>query len=170
MATLVVEDGTGLTNANSYVTIAESIDFLSLNVNSAAYWEDLDDEIKIQVLIMASSYLDQYVDWYGNKTVETSGLRWPRENVKDLDGILIADNIVPTQVKRATCDFAISLSKEDRFAESETLGISEMKVDVIELKFDKTDVKYPFPSTVSGWLRGLGRISFGSRSVKVVRS
>lgn len=167
---IIVEDGTGLSNSNSYATIAESNTFLALNVNAGAYWEDLDEDIKTQVLIMATAYLDQLVYWYGQKTVPASALRWPRENVKDLDGILIGENVIPQNLKRATVDLAYSLSKEDRFAESDSIGVSEMKVDVIELKFDKNDVKYPFPPTVLTWLKGLGTIQFGSRSVKVVRS
>lgn len=169
---LVLEDGTGLANSNSYATVQEFRDFGSLNINNAATIEDMDDdEVIVPCLILATAYIDQLVNWYGQKSVDASALLWPRKYVKNLDGTAyLPEDEIPVGLKRATIDLAFSLSKEDRYAESETIGISEMKVDVIELKFDKNDVKSPLPQSCMTWLKGLGSMSFGYRSVKVVRS
>lgn len=167
---LVVETGAGLSNSNSYVTLTESNDYLLLNKYYADTWDAGDDDIKENCLILSTSMLDNYMDWFGTKTVEASALRWPRTGVVDLDGIEIDDNTIPQNLKKAVCELAYSFYIENRQAEPDSLGISELKVDVIELKFDKNEKKLTFPPSVFPLLRSYGRSTMGSRTIKVLRS
>jgi hypothetical protein len=168
--TIVVEDGTGLTNANSYCSLVDANTYNLGNVYYSDYWDALDDDVRENHLIKASEYLDIYVDWFGTRVYETSGLRWPRSGVIDLDGNAIDDGIIPVNLAKATAEMAYFLSKEDRFAEPDTKGISQLKVDVIELVFDKTDRKGAFPPNVLALLRSLGSVITDSVSIKLGRS
>lgn len=167
--TLIVEDGSGLPNANSYVSVQESNNYFVNSVQYSAYWDDLDDEVKEQALITATMYLDSLVDWFGIKQYPNGSLRWPRTGVVNLDGIPVADDSVPRQVKAATCELAYYQSKADALAPSDTQGITELTVDVIKLKFDKTDRPNPFPPTVFALLRGFGAVTTGAKSIKLTR-
>lgn len=169
MTTLVVETGAGLSNANSYVTVAEADSFLETNKYAAA-WADYDEEDKGNLLIYSTLLLDQYMDWFGTKTVEASALRWPRSGVFTIDGAEIADDEIPVNLKRAVSEFAFLQYSNNRTSERSDFGIDELKVDVIELKFNKSDVKPVFPDSVLAWLRGLGYPAQGRGVAKVSRS
>jgi hypothetical protein len=68
------------------------------------------------------------------------------------------------------CEQAVEMKISDVLAPSDTLGITELKVDVIEFVFDKNDKKSPTSSRVLILLKGLGTTTIGSRVVKVFRS
>lgn len=167
---LIVEDGTGLANANSYA----DVEFADLYFLGHLYYSELWDEYsnfqKERALQWASSFLDQVYDWNGEKTVEASALRWPRCGVLTLDGTEIADNSVPLALKKATCELAVEMLQGDKLAAADSSGIKELKVDVIELKFDNSEAKPVITGRVNTLLRGLGTTALGSRMVKVYRS
>ncbi len=100
-----VEDGTGLPNANSYVTLLEADDYLSIKPNSSA-WEALDDVVREKYLMWATRLLDQRAKWAGTKAFQDSALAWPRLYVIDREGYPVAGDIVPDEVKAATIEIA----------------------------------------------------------------
>lgn len=167
---LVVEDGTGLTTANSYATVAEADSYLETNSHVFTTWDALDDTAKGNALQQATLYLDRYVDWFGTKVYQDGALRWPRSGVKDRDGFYYAINEIPVPLKQATAELAYELSQEDLDASSSSKGLTEVTIDVIRVKFDKTDRKTAVPSSVRSILRGLGYMNIGSGFKKVVRS
>ena len=138
--TLVVEDGTGLSTANSYLTAAEADTLLSVNPVMYATWSALTTVEKDDYLVWASDYIDCYVQWKGYKTVNSSGLRWPRDCVTDCDGIPIASNIIPAKVKTAVAQLAIFLTASEAAQSGGTAsvappGIKRVKADVVEVEF-----------------------------------
>ena len=141
MAVLVVEDGTGLANANSYLTTAEALAIFDVKPTQLAAFTALaDDATRDNYLIWASDWIDDYMDFKGYKTVETSGLRWPRCGVYDCDGILVDENTVPQQLKQAVAELAVWLINNDAAntgGESSNLpeGIKRVKADVVEVEF-----------------------------------
>lgn len=179
--TLVLEDGTGISGANSYVSVAEADDILSVNSVQYATWTALTSTEKDTLLVWASDYLDSHVDWNGYKQVETSGLRWPRNCVYDVDGILVADDIVPLRVKQATAQLAIFLNSSQAAAtggQSSVLpeGIKRVQADVVELEFfdggsaDSRNGSDLLPVNMRYLIRGLGTIMTGRMTTaKAVR-
>ena len=71
---LVVEDGTGVVGANSYVTVAE----LRAFATDRAISIPIEDELCIPLLIKATDYLD-LKDYIGTKATDGQGLSWPRK-------------------------------------------------------------------------------------------
>ena len=78
---IVVEDGTGLPDANAYVAIAD-VDAASLSGPYATpKWNELSDDLKEQNLVVATAWLDSMVVWLGYPLTSTQALQWPRSGV-----------------------------------------------------------------------------------------
>jgi len=104
---LIIEDGTGIEDANSYVTLAEFIDFASLRGVTLPV-EASDQEI---LLIKASDYLLMFEgDYQGKRKSSTQALSFPRL------GLIIncdpyADDKIPQAVKNAQMQAGLEASK-----------------------------------------------------------
>lgn len=93
----VVEDGTGLDNANSYSSVEDADTYFADRAN--AVWAALGTPAKQARLILATDYMDQL---YGARykscaLTETQALGFPRE---DFDGI-------PVKMKYACAEYAL---------------------------------------------------------------
>lgn len=103
--TLVVEDGTGLSTAESYVSVAWADTYLRKRAR-AATWDTYDTATKAAYLIAATEYLDAHCNWRGNILTTTQLLGWPRSGAYDKWSRAVADDEVPTLVKTATVEIA----------------------------------------------------------------
>jgi hypothetical protein len=114
---LIVEDGTGKSNAESYCSVAFCDDYFSKRGNTT--WGDLDDDAKEAALRNASEYMvGTYRDrWLGRRVLTTQRLDWPRVGVIISDfrtvvfgayGLFQVDyQSVPEDIKRACAELAI---------------------------------------------------------------
>jgi hypothetical protein len=108
---LIVEDGTGLANAESYASVAESITYH--NNQGASQWAGITTAQQEQALRRATEYLlGQYpaTNWKGSRLSGDQSLDWPRANVQIKDGntmLSVASNTVPQRVKNACCSLAL---------------------------------------------------------------
>jgi hypothetical protein len=159
--TFVVEDGTGIITANSYVSVTDASDILTTNIHAGPEWDALDTASKERLLAWASRYLDDRVTWRGYRVSETSGLRWPRSGVIDRDGILISSTTIPRQLKVATAEMARYLIETDRSVEQGQDALTRLKADVIELEFAEGYRLPKVPEHMQYLLSGLGSVSGG---------
>ena len=164
----VVEDGTGLSDATSYVSVEQADDILAVNIHAAAKWAALTTTQKEHLLAWASRYLDSHARWFGRKSVDTSGLRWPRTGVRDRDGIVLSDDAVPPQLEVATAEMARYLISEDRSSERGQDGLTKLKADVIELEFVEGYRLPQVPTHMTYLILGLGTISGGRPKFKPI--
>lgn len=167
--TFVVEDGTGLSNATSYVSVADADDILVVNIHNTATWDALSDTDKGYLLSWASRFLDAHTRWKGYKTVETSALRWPRTGVVDRDNILIDSDVIPYQLKNATANMARYLMTTDRTLERDQDGLVRVKADVVELEFRDGYTLPQIPTDMFYLIDGLGYISGGASRFATLR-
>ncbi|QJA42946.1 hypothetical protein [Phaeobacter phage MD18] len=158
----IVEDGSGLSNATSYASVEEADDIITMNIHASADWSALVVEDKERLLAWASRYLDERTRWHGRKAVETSALRWPRTGVTDRDGLTLASNMIPRQLKIATAEMARYLISEDRSVERGQDALTRLRADVIELEFSEGYRLPQVPSHMQYLLKGLGAISSGN--------
>ncbi len=139
MATIILEDGTGVSNANSYVTLAEANTYFTNTGNLG--WGG-EDDFKTQNLINATAALDAT---YGPRFISMlrdnvdQALLWPRDQVWDRHSRRINNGVIPTPLKNAQFEMAllaqngVDLYPEGRkdnnlTSESVTIGeISESK-------------------------------------------
>lgn len=166
---IVVEDGTGLTNANSYISVAESDDYAN-NTFYVGEWNNLAANKKEVLLINATRFINSFYDFNGEKAFPTASLRWPRTGVCDLDGVDISSTIVPAGIKNATSEMAIFLASNNLLEEDETLGISSVKVDTLAITFERSEKGWRLPSTVNHYIRGLGHPMSNARVGTLIAS
>jgi hypothetical protein len=167
--TFTVETGSGLVpTANSYTSVEEADDILTMNIHMTGTWDQLSSSVKERLLAWSTRYLDERTRWFGYKTIETSPLRWPRTRIFDRDDVLIGDNTIPHQLKVATAEMARYLIAEDRSAERDQDSLKRLKADVIELDFIEGYQLPAVPASLKYLIQGLGTISSGS-GVKFAR-
>lgn len=97
---IIVEDGTLVSNANSYV---DELDLI-------AYAEDRGITItgvEEQLLIRAMDYLES-LSFIGIKRVHTQALQWPRANVI-IDDYLVSLDTIPNELKKAQMEIALAV-------------------------------------------------------------
>lgn len=169
--TFTVEDGTGLSAANSYVSVADADDYFTPDLNFATAWAALTTQQKQHSLAWASRLLDQKTDWRGVRVDEDSGLRWPRSYVQDRDDQLVADNVVPRPVKDATCELAKYLQENDLTTGADVDNIRKVVVDVIEIEFQEGTSQTGIPTILNAILTGLGSFRVGGRGFgKIIKA
>ncbi len=105
-ATFVVEDGTGLSNANSLMSVADADQILE-NYDDPSSWSTATDAVKENSLRQATRYLNYNYIWDGAKTVSTQALQWPRVRTYDEDELLIASDEIPQRVLEACAHLAL---------------------------------------------------------------
>ena len=119
---MIVEDGTGKTDANSYVSVEFADDYFS--ARGASGWGSLDTGAKEQSLIRATDYIDSVFQWCGKKEFEEQALRFPRTGIRDYEGLEIKG--IPSCLKQAVCDAALITS-----GGTELFEVAEQNGDVV---------------------------------------
>lgn len=168
---LIVEDGTGLTNANSYASVAEADAYHEAHLYADA-WVEMETWRKEAALAQATRALDTYVEWRGARWSENQALRWPRAGVRDRDGYFIDDNSIPVWLKQATAEFARLLREKNREADPDTLGISALTVGPLSLTLDKNDRENVLPESVMTMVApfGVAETRAGIGFAKLIRA
>jgi hypothetical protein len=168
MADFLVETGTGIVGANSYVTTDEADDYLSVKPNFSV-WEELEEPENY--LMWAARLLDQRATFRGSKSVATSGLRWPRVGVCDRDGLAVPYDTIPGAIKEAVIEIAFNLVTQgvDPSVSSASAGgeIKRIKADVVEIEYVEGTARNTtnyFPVGINNILAGLGSLQGGSGS------
>lgn len=165
----VVEDGTGLTTATSYVSVADADDVIAVNIHVDPLWRDLSTDSKEKLLAWSTRIIDAQTRWKGIKTVTASLLRWPRTGVVDRDETLIGENEIPYQLEVAVAEYARYLIADDRTVERDQDGLVRLKADVVELEFLEGYTLPQIPATMTYLLDGLGYISSAGQTPRFVR-
>ena len=119
---MIVENGNGLPNADSYVSVEFADSYFSARGVSA--WASLTTEQKEQALIRGTDFIDNVFQWCGKKATAEQSLRFPRVNLKDYEGNAIEG--IPNCLKQAVCDVAIVASNG-----TELFEVSEHNGDVL---------------------------------------
>lgn len=168
---IVVEDGTGLTTADSYVSVADADSYLEVLPSEATtLWDALTVTEKENTLKWATRVLNNKASFEGSKKYEAASLRWPRTNVCDVDGIEVDDTTVPRQITSATIELVRILLEEDITTGQDISSLKRILVDVIEIEFQDETTQGRIPSYLNATLGGLGWIVSGPRqAVGIVR-
>lgn len=108
---LVVEDGTGLSNAAGYVSVAAFKAYC--DARGMDYSDYGTPEIE-QAIVRATTYIDGYKRYKGSRKSVEQALEFPRNNLSDWGGLAVTG--VPRQVANACAELAFK-------ALSETLSV-----------------------------------------------
>lgn len=103
--TLVVEDGTGRADAESYASVAQADAYHAGRGNTQ--WGVLTGERKEQLLRAATDYMAVYAaSWSGARQFGTQALDWPRDGAEAF-GYDVAPGTVPAHVVNACAVLAL---------------------------------------------------------------
>lgn len=107
---LIKEDGTGVDNANTYITVAELRAFANDRGVAFPAVVDPDDAANIAIftpfLILANDFLESLRTKYSGFPTYVAGLTWPRQDVW-VDWQLLDTRTVPQRVKSAQAQLVI---------------------------------------------------------------
>lgn len=172
---LVVEDGTGLANAEAYISVADATTYHAARGNAA--WAGFSDSLKEQLLRKATEYMQQMyrTRWLSYRTTNTQALDWPRAEVPLYDAprgygafsSYVPNNIVPVEVQRACAELALIANDGALAPVQDRVTVSE-KVGPIEVQYDPSRSPYKTYPHVDRML--MPYLGGSSISMKVVRS
>lgn len=144
---MIVEDGSCLPNANSYVTV-EFADQYFLERGLSQDWpvELIDKEI---CLIKATDYIElkystRFIG-YKLKSRQEQSLSWPRKDAITYgrDGVIYDTDEIPLLLQKACCEYALNAYSKDlmpqpEYDESGNLVIaSREKIGPIEVRYEQ---------------------------------
>ena len=169
---MIVEDGTGVEDANSYVTEAFADAYFLDRGNTT--WSAALTTAKEQALIKATDYIElRFRDRFkGNLAPEATTLAWPRQYVYDRRGepVLLT---VPTDIQKATCEYALRALSADLLPDPNVADSGQAvkrtfdKVGPIETEIEyegagaRPDLIRPYPTAdklLVYWLAGVGGV------------
>ena len=163
----VVEDGTGVSGATSYVALADADQYVENRPHHehSAVWNAAADSSKHGALIAATAYLDAMYNFKGTKADGDNELSWPRMSAYDREGYAILETEIPTALKDACVELAMRAISED-LAPDLDQPIESAKVGPLAVAFDVNSRQYKDFRFVDKILRGL---IYSSVSREVVR-
>lgn len=140
---IVVEDGTGKSDAESYINVADATTYHAARGNAA--WAALaSDTVREQMLRKATDYMEQAyrLRWAGTRLTSTQALSWPRYDVpqKDAPGgygpwpAYYPQDEVPVAVANACAELALRAAADDLAPDVGRLK-SRTKVGPIEVEY-----------------------------------
>ena len=171
---MIVEDGTGLPNADSYVSVEFADSYFS--ARGVSGWESLSTEQKEQSLICATDFIDSIYQWYGKKATSEQALRFPRVNLVDYEGQTIEG--IPTCLKQAVCDASMLKANGTELfqTKNENGDVVSETITTLSFTYSKSDKSEKTTQTtlydsINTKLRGLFKESSANKVVsgKVAR-
>lgn len=178
--TIIVEDGTGKADANSYATVAEGDAYHEGHLYASA-WTGATDERKGIALVMATRMINAAVQWAGERGSGEQALEWPRFRVERPDlgrisalgawGNYWPENEVPRPIKDATAEQARALLQKDLSATPASQGVKSFSVGqgAVAFEFDKHDRPGPLTDEVMRMLEPFATVRGSSQMVRLTR-
>ena len=181
--TLIKEDGTCKTDANSYADLTDGNAYHDGHLYASA-WTAASDAQKAVALVMASRLIDAEFQFNGTRTNALQGLQWPRARCPEPDAIHVPLQVllpipsdfvrfdsVPKSVVQATCEMARELLIADRTAAPVGEGLKYYNNAGVQTGYDKTDrrpvlsqvarvmlAKYGVPMSATSGVTKLNRV------------
>ena len=132
---LIVEDGSGISDSNSYCDLDFALEYC-VNHGYTSWIDMTEDEQKVY-LIKGTSFVDNFYEWKGYKRTSVQSLESPRNGLIDNNRTEILG--IPNNLKKAVIEAAfINLSSEvdNLFVSRDENGaIKRQKVDELEVEY-----------------------------------
>lgn len=133
---LTVEDGTGLADAESFISVADATSYHA-NRGNAAWAALASDTVREQALRKATDYMEAAyrMKWAGKRVSVDQALSWPRYDVPMRDaGSYYDSDSVPAAVANACAELALRAASAELAPDVDRLK-KRVKVDVIETEY-----------------------------------
>lgn len=180
---IIVEDGTGRADAETYISVADADTYHNLRGNTS--WAGLAVATKESSLRKATEYMMQVyrLRWKGSRVSTAQALDWPRQWVEYEDYSFVTvtgsqvigglvyypSNKVPEEVRRACAELALRASSATLAPDLGRRTVSE-KVDVIEVQYDQTSPQHVIYRAIDNMVAPFLGVGGGSAFRRAVRS
>ena len=147
----IVENGTGLTNATSYVSVAEYKQYYENRGIDYSATAEADIQVKLNV---ATEYIDNNYNFIGKIANDDQALSFPRVGLSK-NGYAIDSDVIPQDLKDAVCYIADkvkngNIEQVDDGVKSESFGpVSKTYSETGQRKFPILN-KYLKPYIMAG--------------------
>lgn len=101
---LIVEDGSIVTNANALITVVYFKEYADLQGWDYSTYDDTTDIEP--AIVRGSQHISDGFSYGGIKQSRDQSFSWPRHSAYDGDGYVILSTVIPTQVMKASCEAA----------------------------------------------------------------
>jgi hypothetical protein len=135
----VVETGTALSTSNAYVSLT---DYRTYLLDRGIDEGDTDDDLIRAAIIKATDYIDRRFRFKGLRVDPDTpqALAWPRKEVYDREGYLLASDVIPVALKQAAIEYAYRARTEELWNvptldAAGTLNAKREKVGPIETEY-----------------------------------
>ena len=131
--TLIVETGSGASDSESYISVADATTRHTAFGNTA--WTG-SDAVKEAALRRATAHIEQAYRgrFIGTRLTRDQALSWPRYGVS-VDGYDVPSTIVPAELANACADLAVRALTET-LAPDQTRGVLRKKIGPLETEYD----------------------------------
>ena len=120
---LIIEDGSGLTNAESYVDESYVNAYFLKRGNTE--WDSIAN--KESRIVLAMDFIENNYTYIGTKLVSTQSLSFPR--------LIDSETVYPIALKNALCELALKANNGDLLQDTGKTTIRE-KVGTLEVEYD----------------------------------
>jgi hypothetical protein len=130
---LTVENGTGLANADSYVSVEEADAYHASRGN--VLWADILPAQKEVLLRRATDYITYIFgrSFIGVRAVSGQSLAWPRISINDINLYSLG---VPREIREATAELALVANTAPLMPNQTTVRKKMVKVGPIQVEYD----------------------------------
>lgn len=166
--TIIVEDGTGLSTAVSYTSVAEADAYFSVRL--ITLWANMVTAEKEACLIRATDHMLQKTRsrWKGFRLLTTQRLDWPRTGVIVDEYTEIAEDAIPEEVKNACAELALRASIST-LSEDGSRGVTQETIGPVTVKYDQYSQTSPSYTQVFDWIKPFLNSSGSGAMVKLFR-
>lgn len=120
---LIIENGEGLSNSESYIDVAfADAYFLKRGITEWATLTNCE-----QLIIRAMDYIENNYTYQGTKLISTQALQFPR--------LINGETVYPIALKNAVCELALKANNGDLLQDTGKTTIRE-KVGTLEVEYD----------------------------------
>lgn len=126
---LVIENGTGVTGANSYVTAAQWDSWATARGITHSH-----SDAQIEKYILRAMDYFENLNFIGDKATDEQELQWPRTNVV-IDRYAVSATIIPDEVKKAVYEIVKTESDSDSFLAVQERQTTSEKIGDIQVTY-----------------------------------
>jgi len=164
---LIVEDGTGLLVAESYVSVVNANLYHSAMGNTL--WDPLSEGVKEIALRRATQYIDSEYQFVGALKNYNQALQFPRYLFQDEFLSIRYDNIWPiVPVRDACCELALRAHNTSLIVDVDASTIKFEKVGPIETEFFRSQSNNQIRYQIADRL--LKQFTIGRGGLRIVRA
>lgn len=157
--TTIVENGTIVANANSYVSDAV------FSAYAASHGVTVSG-IPAKLLLNAAIYVEQ-LDFIGSKKTKNQSMQFPRNDVY-IDGFIYNSTELPKLLLDLQCEVALAIDNGDDPLSTIARETKKEKVDVIEVEYAESSAPFVYNLKIKALERKL-TVSSGGLSFTVTR-